>query len=67
MALKYQVEGEDERKKYILDQKMNQREVSVMYDHLFVFIRHDTAEIGGSRRIGVGSLNSMLESQEIPD
>ena len=25
------------------------------------------AEIGGSRRIGVGSLNSMLESQEIPD
>jgi hypothetical protein len=26
---------------------MNQREVSVLYDHLVVFIRHDTAEIRG--------------------
>ena len=26
---------------------MNQREVSVIYGHLVVFIRHDTAEIRG--------------------
>ena len=26
---------------------MNQREVSVLYDHLVVLIRHDTAEIRG--------------------
>ena len=45
MMLKYKVEGEDERKKQIWDQKMNQREISVLYDYLVVFIRHDLAEI----------------------
>ena len=47
MTLKYQVEGEGERKKYFKNRKTNQREVSVVYDHLVVFIRHDPAEIRG--------------------
>ena len=45
MVLKYQVGGEDERKKQIWDQKMNQSEISVLYDYLVVIIRHDLAEI----------------------
>ena len=47
MTLKYQVEVEDERKKNIWDRKMNQRDDSVHYGHLDVFIRHDLAEIRG--------------------
>ena len=47
MMLKYQVEGKDEYIKLFWDRKMNQREVSVVYDHLVVFIRHDPAEIRG--------------------
>ena len=47
MTLKYQVEVENERKKNIWDRKMNQRDDSVHYGHLDVFIRHDLAEIRG--------------------
>jgi len=46
MTLKYQVEVEDERKKK-WDRKMNERDDSVQYGHLGVFIRHDLAEIRG--------------------
>ena len=47
MTLKYQVEDEDERKNKIWDRKMNQRDKTVYYGHLDVFIRHDLAEIRG--------------------
>ena len=37
MTLKYQVEGEDDNKKYFSDRKMNLREDSIEYDYLVVF------------------------------
>jgi hypothetical protein len=43
------VGGEDERKKYFRDRKMNLREVDMKYGRLVVFIRHDYAEIWGFR------------------
>ena len=47
MTLKYPVECKYERKKYFWIRKTNQREVSVIYDHLDVYIRYDPAEIRG--------------------
>ena len=60
MMLKYQVEVEDERKKKIWDRKMNQRDDSVHYGHLDVFIRHDLADIRGL------NLVSPSHSQDFP-
>jgi len=46
LMLKYTVEVKDERKNNILDRKMNEREVTMIYDHLVVFIRqHGPVEI----------------------
>jgi hypothetical protein len=49
-------------KKYFRDRKKNQREVSMKFDHLVVFIRHDSAEIWGlwyALTLGIGTLKSM--------
>ena len=43
------VGGEDERKTYFQDRKINLSEVTVKYERLVVFIRHDFAEIWGFR------------------
>jgi|AntAceMinimDraft_5_1070358.scaffolds.fasta_scaffold53755_1 hypothetical protein len=53
------VGGEDERKKYFRDGKMNLREVNMKYGRLFVFIRNDSAEIWGINyelKLGIGTL-----------
>jgi hypothetical protein len=43
------VGGEDERKKYFPDRKMDLREVNMKNGDLVVFIRHDSPEIWGFR------------------
>jgi|AntAceMinimDraft_5_1070358.scaffolds.fasta_scaffold67339_1 hypothetical protein len=39
------VGGEDESKKYFRDRKIDLRDVTMKYNHLAIFIRHDSAEI----------------------
>jgi hypothetical protein len=41
------VGGEDERKIYFRDRKMNLREVTIKFGRLLGFMRHDSAEIWG--------------------
>ena len=65
MTLKYQVEGEDDNKKYFWDRKMNLREDSIKYDYLVVFIRHGSAEIWGFQygvTFGLGTLEIMART-----
>jgi hypothetical protein len=59
------VGGQDERKKYFRDRKMNLREVHMKYGRLVVFIRHDSAEIWGfscGLSLGIGSLKIMAST-----
>jgi sulfite exporter TauE/SafE len=58
------VGGKDERKTIFGDRKMNLCEVTMKYIRLVVFIRHDSAEIGGlyALTLGIGTLKIMAST-----
>jgi hypothetical protein len=59
------VGGGDGSKKYLQGQKMNLREVTMIYGLLVVFIRHGSAEIWGFRyglALGIGTLKIVVSA-----